>query len=153
MDIDKLVPTNSKFLTKDDVGEAGKNLTISRFDQTEIKTDDGNEVKAVIHWREDFKPLVLNKENATRLKMIFQTSDTDRMLGGVVNVYNDVFVQFAGKQTGGVRIRPPGHAQAQQQMQQQQPQGYAQAHAQLHQPSQDWQPTPPVDAYRDEPNW
>lgn len=151
MDIDKLVPTNSKFLTKDDVGEEGKNLTIAGFDQTEIKSDNGTETKAIVHWRENFKPMVLNKENATRLKMIFKTSNTDQMIGGVVNVHNDPFIQFGGRQTGGVRIRPTAHAA------QRTPTTHAQATAQLHQPSQsqnpDWQPTPPAEAYGDEPNW
>lgn len=146
-DIDTLVPTTSKFLTKEDVGELGKNLTIKTFSQAEVKGDSGTEVKAVIEWQEqEYKPMVLNKENATRLKAIFKTSNTDEMIGGMVNVYNDQFVTFAGRQTGGVRLRPPQHAQHAQQQAQQQPQQRPATHQ-----DSGWQPTPPPEAYENEP--
>jgi hypothetical protein len=81
--------------------------------------------------------------------MTLKTDDTDVMVGQTVNVYHDPFVSFGGKQVGGLRIRPPAHAAAQQQMRrpspparpaqrQAAPSGYADEEA------------PPLDAYADE---
>lgn len=115
MDIDLMVPKKSNFLTKEDVGEAGKNLTIRGFSQQEIGRDNEKETRYVIEWQQaDFKPMVLNKENATRLKMICKTSDTTQMVGKTVNVYSDPFVAFGGEIKGGIRIRPVATTQPQQ---------------------------------------
>jgi hypothetical protein len=107
MKIDEMVPTKSKFLTKDDVGEAGKNLTIHAFESMEVGTGDELEHKFCIVWQQaDYKPMVLNKENANRLKVILRTDDTDAMVGQTVNVYNDPMVSYGGKVVGGIRLRP-----------------------------------------------
>lgn len=106
MKIDEMTPSKSKFLTKEDVGEAGKNLTIHSFEQQEVGTENEKETKYVIVWQQaDYKPMVLNKENGNRLKLIAKTDDTDLMIGQTVNVYNDPFVAFGGKTVGGIRIR------------------------------------------------
>lgn len=141
MDIDSLVPSKSSFLSKDDVGTEGRNLTIAAFSQHEVKSDNTSEMKWTVEWREDYKPMVLNKENTSRLKMIFKTSDTDQMIGKAVNVYNDEFVTFAGKVTGGIRLRPASNGAPQQQQ------------ARPSQQAEPWGPTPPVDAYKDEVPW
>lgn len=105
--IDDLVPTKSNFLTKDDVGEAGKNLTIASFEQAEVGSQNEKELKYVVLWQQaDYKPMVLNKENANRLKVICRTDDTDQMIGKTINVYNDPMVSYGGKITGGIRVRP-----------------------------------------------
>ena len=108
MNIDEMAPSKSEFLAKEDVGENGKNLTIKGFANKEVKSDEGVEHKWVIQWHEDMKPLILNKTNVNRLKVILKTSDTEMMLNQVVNVFNDPFVEYAGKTVGGVRIRPAG---------------------------------------------
>lgn len=106
MKIDDMTPTKSNFLTKEDVGEAGKNLTIGGFEQKEVGTESEKEMKYVIVWQQaDYKPMVLNKENGNRIKMIAKTDDTDAMIGLTVNVYSDPFVSFGGKTVGGIRIR------------------------------------------------
>lgn len=106
MKIDDMTPSKSKFLTKEDVGETGKNLTISGFEQQEVGTENEKETKYVILWQQaDYKPMVLNKENGNRLKLIAKTDDADQMVGTTVNVYNDPFVAFGGKTVGGIRIR------------------------------------------------
>jgi hypothetical protein len=89
------------------VGEVGKNLTIGGFELQEVGNDQEREQKYVVIWQQaDYKPLVLNKENANRLKVICKTDDTDAMIGTTVNVYNDPMVSFGGKITGGIRVRP-----------------------------------------------
>lgn len=109
MNIDDLAPSKSNFLKKEDVGVDGVDLVIKRFYQDEIKNAEtgGLDLKYCIEWTDgNYKPMVLNKENVSRLKMALKTSDTDEMLGKLVNVYHDEFVAFGGKTVGGIRIRP-----------------------------------------------
>lgn len=113
--IDELVPTKSSFLTKDDVGLAGKNLTIGGFEQQEVGTENEKELKYVVVWQQaDWKAMVLNKENANRLKIICKTDDTDKMIGVTINVYHDEMVSFGGRVVGGIRVRPVPGAKPQQ---------------------------------------
>ncbi len=106
MDLDELVPSESKYLKKEDVGEQGRNLTIRGFDRAELDSDSGKQIKAIVLWEEDAKPLVLNVGNKERLKAICGATTTEAVTGKVINVYNDPMVSFGTKVTGGIRIRP-----------------------------------------------
>lgn len=145
--IDSMVPSKSNYLKKEDVGTGGRNLTIASFDQEEIGQDGEKELKLIVRWQQqDFLPMVVNKENASRLKMTLKTDDTDQMIGKTVNVYHDEFVSFGGKQVGGLRIRPPAHAAAQQQLRSPAPQQRRAAP-----PSEPDAPeSPPLEAYRND---
>lgn len=147
MKIGDMTPTKSKFLTKEDVGEAGKNLTIAGFEQQEVGFEGDKELKYVVIWNQaDYKPMVLNKENGNRLKMIAKTDDTDAMIGLTVNVYNDPFVSFGGEVKGGVRIRAAAQAALRPQ------QRPAQKPAPRPAAPTDMGPeSPPLEAYADEP--
>lgn len=151
MNIDEMVPTKSRFLTKEDVGEQGKNLTIKQFTPTEVGQE--KEARYVIEWHEaDFKPMVLNKENSSRLKMIFKTADTNQMCGMKVNVYNDPFVSFGGEVVGGIRLRPvPATAAQSLQPPQQRPPQQRRPAAPPPQDDGMGPPNPPLDAYTDNP--
>lgn len=105
--LDELVPSESKYLTKDEVGEKGRDLKISNFSREELQSGDNKtEVKAVVHF-ENSKPMVLNVTNKELLKTLFQTNDPKELIGRVVNVYNDPTISFGGRITGGIRIRKP----------------------------------------------
>lgn len=130
--IDELVPSQSKYLTKNDVGEQGMNLRITGFERQSIKGDNGDEEKAVIVFAGNVKPMVLNKTNAARLKHIFGSGNTDNMVGKTVNVFNDPMIEFGGRIVGGLRIRAP--------------QGQATAQPRSHTEGPR-QPTPPAEAY------
>ena len=134
-----LVPSESKYLKKEDVGESGINLVITKFTRETIGQGNDQEEKAIIHFQGNAKPMVLNKTNAERLKLIFKTDNPDDVIGKPVNCFNDPFIEFGGKITGGIRIRPAtggGEVQSAPQAQPQAPQG-------------NQQPTPPVEAYDD----
>ena len=147
MNIDEMVPSKSHFLTKEDVGEAGKNLTIKGFTMKEVGFENDKEMKYVIEWMDtNYKPMVLNKENASRLKFILQTSETTSMVGRTVNVYNDRFVKFGNEMKGGLRIRPIEHAAAQTAR----PSTQRPSSAPVRDEDPPWQDSPPLDAYSDE---
>jgi hypothetical protein len=104
MDIDSAVPKESNYLTKDDVGLTGKNLTIASFTRENVAPQ-GEEIKTVIHWTSSDKPLIVNQTNKNRLKSICKGTKVADFIGQTVNVYNDPYVEFGGNVTGGIRIR------------------------------------------------
>ena len=105
MSLDEAVPTESKYLQKDDVGEAGKDLTIAQLTRENVSPQ-GQELKTVVHWTDtNYKPLILNVTNRNRLKAVSNGAKVADIIGTTVNVYNDPMVEFGGQITGGIRIR------------------------------------------------
>ena len=106
MSFAQLVPTNSNYLKKDEVGEDGVILTIAGFKQEIIKTDSGDETKVVMYFQEEgYKPMVLNTTNATVLGKITGAATAGDARGKQVVVYDDPSVSFGGKVTGGLRLK------------------------------------------------
>ena len=105
MNLDELVPSTSKYLAKEDVGKDGKNLTISSFSREMVGTGSDADERAVIQFKEDVKPMVLNKTNKNRIKHYLQATTSEEVIGKTVNVYNDPDIEFGGEIVGGLRIR------------------------------------------------
>lgn len=97
----------SKFLKKEDV-DPPKLVTIKAMRQANVAMDDQpEELKWTVLFKELDKPMVLNSTNIQLLVKALGTDETDEWVGKQVVVYNDPNVSFAGKITGGVRIRAP----------------------------------------------
>lgn len=105
MSFDELVPSQSKYLSKADVGEDGLILTIKGFRTETLKSDEGDEDKMVMHFVEDVKPMVLNRTNAQLVSVATGAKKVGDAKGKQVIVYNDPTVGFGGKITGGLRIK------------------------------------------------
>jgi len=106
MNLDELIKSKSDYLKKEDVGEDGVNLTIKGFKKVQVEGDNGEEEKiAMFFAEENYKPLLLNITNKNRLKIATGQDTVEGVKGKVINVYNDPYVEFGGKITGGVRIR------------------------------------------------
>ena len=106
LSFDKLVPSESTYLAKDDVGEDGVDLTIRGFKKETVKGDTGDEHKIVLYFAEpDYKPMILNKTNSNRLAIATGVATAGDARGKKVNVYCDPMVEFGGKIVGGLRIR------------------------------------------------
>jgi len=105
MTFDQLVPSKSKYLTKDDVGEDGLILTVKGFRMETLESDEGNEDKMVLHFVEDVKPMVLNRTNAQLIAVATGAKVAGDAKGKKIVVYNDPTVSFGGKITGGLRIK------------------------------------------------
>ena len=102
-DLDDLVPSESNYLAKEDVGVAGLNLTIANF--TREAVGDDTDMKPILNFKEDVKPMVLNIGNKNRLKHYLDATTAEEVIGKVINVFNDPDVEYKGKITGGLRIR------------------------------------------------
>ena len=105
MTFDELVPSQSKYLAKNDVGEDGLILTIRGFRREEVKGDDETELKVVMYFVEDVKPMILNRTNAALLAGATGVAKAGEAKGKQIVVYNDMSVSFGGRVTGGLRIK------------------------------------------------
>lgn len=110
MSFDELVPSNSKYLSKSDVGEDGLVLTIKGFRMETLKSDEGDEDKMVMHFLEDVKPMVVNRTNAQLIGVATGARNVGESKGKQIVVFNDPTVGFGGKITGGLRIKKVGGA-------------------------------------------
>src|SRR5210317_1924671 len=99
----------SKYLAKDDCGEEGIVVTIDRVSIEKVGEDmQGNaENKPVMHFKEQVKPLILNVTNFETIVHGTGMEDSDDWGGQKIKVYNDPTVSFAGRRTGGIRVRTP----------------------------------------------
>jgi hypothetical protein len=105
MSFDQLVPSNSKYLGKGDVGEDGIVVTIKGFRNKTLESDDGNEEKIVMHFLEDVKPMVINRTNSQLIGVCTGAKTAGEAKGKQIVVYNDPTISFGGKITGGLRIK------------------------------------------------
>lgn len=105
MTFDQLVPKNSKYLSKEDVGENGMVLTIRGFRMETLTNDDGDEDRMVMYFAEDVKPMVLNRTNSQLIGVVTGCKTAGEAKGKQIVVYNDPTVGFGGKIMGGLRIK------------------------------------------------
>jgi hypothetical protein len=105
MNLDELVPSQSKYLAKEDAGTAGINLTIKEFKRETVGRGKDADECAVIHFEEDVKPMVLNKTNKNRIKHYLGVTTSEEAVGKVINAYNDPDVEYGGEIIGGLRLR------------------------------------------------
>jgi hypothetical protein len=98
---------DSKFLKKEDCGK-GILLTIDRIEQTNVAMNDQpEELKHILCFQEDVKPMILNTTNATLIATVTGSDETDDWHGHQIVAYNDPTVMNRGKVTGGIRVRAP----------------------------------------------
>ena len=63
------------------------------------------EMKWCLKFKEFEKPLVLNSTNGQLIEAILGSDDSDDWIGKTIVLWNDPTVGFAGKITGGIRVR------------------------------------------------
>lgn len=98
---------DSKFVTKGDV-EPDVLVTIKSYKEMNVSLESqAPEMKWVLYFHELPKPLVLNSTNGQLIQMITGSEDFDDWIGKKVILYNDKTVSFAGKITGGIRVKAP----------------------------------------------
>src|SRR3990167_3674831 len=104
LSFDQLVPTNSKYLKKEDVGD-GVVLTIRGFKRETVEGDNGDEEKVVMYFEEKYNPMVVNRTNSQLIGIATGAANAGEAKGKQIIVFNDPTISFGGKVTGGLRIR------------------------------------------------
>lgn len=97
----------SSFLKKEDCG-AGILVTIKAYEQINTAKEGApEEIKWALIFDELEKPMVLNSTNGQIIEKITGSGDFDNWIGHKVVLYDDPNVSFAGRITGGIRVRAP----------------------------------------------
>lgn len=97
----------SKFLKQTDVGK-GLLVTVTACKPYNVAQEGAEpEHKWCLVFNEINKPLVLNATNIQLCERIFNSDDTDDWNGKKIVLYVDPNVSYAGKLTGGIRVRAP----------------------------------------------
>jgi hypothetical protein len=101
----------SNFLKASDLGGKPRLVIIDHVTMEEIGQK--KERKAIIHFQDQKKPMVLNKVNANNIKAMFGPM-TETWIGKQIVLF-EAMVDFGGKTVPGLRVRPPksnGHVPA-----------------------------------------
>ena len=99
--------SESNYLKKDDVMPP-ISVTISGITKENMAKDGAPpEIKAVLHFSESVKPMVLNMTNAELIAHINGSRETNDWTGQKITLYNDPSISFAGQITGGIRVQIP----------------------------------------------
>ena len=100
----------SNYIKKEDVGVNGKNLTIHELKHENVAGENHPpEHKWVIYFNEAKKGLVLNQTNIALIAHVVGSEETNDWTGHQIQLFEDPTVGYAGKITGGIRVR---HASA-----------------------------------------
>ncbi len=121
MKLNEMIPSTGKYLKKEDV-EPAILVTIINFSQEDVSAqNEPPDIKAILHFSDVEKPLVLNQTNGQLLSIatgLSMDADTSEYINRQIVLFNDKTVSFGGKITGGIRIRAarnqPAPAPAQQ---------------------------------------
>lgn len=98
---------SSKFLKQEDVPSPVL-WTIEKLEKHNVAKEGAEiEYKWCLEFAECDKPLVLNSTNIQLCERIFGSDDTDHWMGKKLVLYVDPTVSYAGKITGGIRVRAP----------------------------------------------
>lgn len=102
----------SKFLKQDDVGR-GVLVSVKAVVKRNVSQEGADEEqKWCLTFNELDKPLVLNVTNIQLCEEIFGSDESNDWIGKRLVLYVDPNVMYAGKRTGGIRVRKPKPAAA-----------------------------------------
>lgn len=94
----------SKYMKKEDCGDDGILVTIKALKQENVAPDNKpEELKWILYFQGDHKPLVLNGTNAKLIEKALGSDETDDWVGREVVLFNDENVEYMGEVVGGVR--------------------------------------------------
>lgn len=105
MHISKMIP--SKFIKGEDVDPPILVTIMEVREKNVAKDGEPVENKWAISFSDYEKPLVLNVTNIQLCSIACGSEDTEDWVGRQIVLYYDPTITFAGKITGGVRIRSP----------------------------------------------
>lgn len=104
MKISEMIP--SSYLKQSDFNESGFIVTIAGLKRENVAPNDKpEENKFILMFNEFEKGLVLNPTNIQATAKAVGSEDTDDWMGKEIIVYVDPTIGFAGKVTGGLRIK------------------------------------------------
>jgi hypothetical protein len=101
----------SRYLRQTDLEDGDAVVVTMKGVEKEKMPGDEDEIRYVLYFRELTKGLVLNATSIRVLEKYFGSTSAE-WVGGKVEIFIDPTVQFRGKITGGLRLRPVKPAKA-----------------------------------------
>ena len=102
---------NTKFIQQSEIENSPHGsilVTIDNITEENVAPESRPEnIKYVIHFKENYKPWAPGVETLEVIKNIAGTGNIDDWFGTRIVLYIDPNVSFQGKVTGGIRCRPP----------------------------------------------
>ena len=102
---------NTKFIQKSDIENSPHGailVTIDNITEENVALEyQAEEIKYVIHFKEDYKPWAPGVETLENIKQIAGTGNVDDWYGTRLVLVVDPEVKFGGKRVGGIRCRAP----------------------------------------------
>lgn len=97
----------SRFLSKKDVASPIL-VTIKGYEQMNVARDrDEPDMRYVLYFREDYKPMTLNITNGQLIAAITGSRELDDWIGHKIVLFFDPNVSFGSELVGGIRCRAP----------------------------------------------
>lgn len=98
----------NRFFKADSLKVSGPvTLTIDRVDSEELENDGKKAHKPIVYFKEDPRGVVLNGTRYDACSEIFGGPNTDKWVGGRIELFFDSSVRNPNGGKGGVGIRPP----------------------------------------------
>ncbi len=98
---------NSPYLQQADC-EPPLKLTIKGWTEEDMSRDnEPTEMKYILHFKEDVKPLALNVTNFERISHVTGKPDCNDWNGHQITLFRDKNVMMGGKTVGGIRVFVP----------------------------------------------
>lgn len=94
----------SKYLKKEDC-EPPLQLTMNEVRLEDVGADGGQDERHVLYFQEEEKGMVLNSTNGQLIADITGSEESSEWAGKKIELYHERNVFFAGKRTGGIRVR------------------------------------------------
>lgn len=108
LDIDDIYSSGGTYLKGDDLVDCDDlDVTISG---TEVKVFDDGSKKIILSFEEVDRKLVVNRTNALMIAEVAGGRNPDKWIGKQISLYSTK-VEFGGKLTNGIRVRPPERKQ------------------------------------------
>lgn len=79
-------------------------LTIDHPERNEVQNQQGKENKLVIHFKEDYKPMILNKTNSESISKAVGSKKVEDWCGNRISIYVKEVAAFGGT-TDALRVR------------------------------------------------
>ena len=107
--------SQSNYLAKKDVMPPVTVTIAGLTSENMAKQGEPEEMKYVLQFVENIKPMVLNVTNGQLIAHVTGSEETDDWAGKKITLYNDPSISFGGKLTGGIRVQIPPPAGGSQQ--------------------------------------
>ena len=97
---------NKNFLGAWDVPEDGDLiLTIDHAERNEVQNERGKETKTVLYFKEDYKPMILNKVNPDSISKALGSTHIEDWEGKRIAIFSEKVNAFGGLKDA-LRVRP-----------------------------------------------